>query len=120
MRVDPATVQIATSALIPATAALACIRLRLLQIFAVHLFGFLVLDGVLLFLGFGGELLWVIHMPSAAVLGWDEILERHGVWVSTILHFADLVFWSAILSIPMAVQLSRERTQRQKNAEDNK
>lgn len=41
-----------------------------------------------------GMLWWDLHMPSALALGVDEIAERHGIFLSTVAHFADLLLWS--------------------------
>jgi hypothetical protein len=41
---------------------------------------------------------WWIHIPSAVFLGVDEIVERHGAFLSAVAHFADLLLWTATLS----------------------
>ena len=51
-------------------------------------------------------------MPSAVLLG-DETLERHGLLISTIAHIGDLVLWSALLSIPVAVKVRLDKKRQQ-------
>jgi hypothetical protein len=107
MKVDPVAAHIiGTSILLASGLGLFCMRKRLLQVFALFLLGFLLLEILISSVGFGKALWWAIHLPSAIVLGADETLERHGVIPSTVFHLADLVLWSALLSIPMAIRLT--------------
>jgi hypothetical protein len=54
-----------------------------------------------------GSLWWAIHLPSALLLGVDEILERNGLVVSTLAHFADLLLWSAVAAAALSIQRRR-------------
>jgi hypothetical protein len=52
------------------------------------------------FLMFSTWGLWMTaHLPSIAVLGVDEIVERHGVFISTAAHFADLLLWACCMTL---------------------
>jgi hypothetical protein len=75
----------------------------------VYLAAFAVLDLGMMWSGIGEALWWLIHSPSAIALGLDEILETHGAVVSTTAHVADLVFWSALLTVPIIVRTHRFR-----------
>ena len=44
--------------------------------------------------------LWMTaHIPSMAALGMDEIVERHGVVISTLGHLADLLLWASLMTL---------------------
>lgn len=107
MKCDPTSVTIVTAAFIPVAGALFCIRRKPIQIFAVFLAAIAVLDLVVMWSGVGGVLWWFMHFPSAIALGVDEIMETHGVLVSTAAHTADLVLWAALLSVPIALRAHR-------------
>jgi hypothetical protein len=54
--------------------------------------------GALLMFGTWG--LWMTaHLPSIVALGVDEIVERHGVFISTAAHFADLLLWAGCMTL---------------------
>lgn len=55
--------------------------------------------------------LWMAaHLPSIAALGVDEIVERHGVFISTAAHLADLLLWAGGMTLVYrAVELAERR-----------
>ena len=71
---------------------------RSLRRFATALLCFAGLEALLVLLGgkVAGSIWWLLHAPSALLLGVDEILERYGPVVSTLAHLGDLVLWSVI------------------------
>ena len=46
-----------------------------------------------------GSTWWCLHLPSALLLGGDEILERHGLLLSTVAHLADLLLWGTLIAV---------------------
>ena len=100
MKIDPQSVYVGMGVVGAIAGGLGIWRRRLLRIFAVCLAGFLVFE--LLCLVAGLEFLvpvwWAVHMPSAIVLGADEILERHGAVVSTVFHLGDFFLWAALIT----------------------
>jgi hypothetical protein len=112
MKVDYTAFLISSGVLVYISMMLFCIRKRLLRIFLSIFIGFIVLEFLLPFLGIGQGLWWCIHLPSVIILGVDETLERHGVFISTFFHFADLILWSAILMIPVALKLKEMKKEK--------
>ena len=104
MKCDPTAVTVAATALIPLAAGLYCVRLKAIRNFAVFLGMFALLELTLMWSGSEESLWWLMHMPSAIALGVDEILENHGRFVSTLAHVGDLVFWSTLAAMLMAVK----------------
>lgn len=106
MKCDLTAVSIVTGAFIPIAGGLFWLRRRALQFFAMHLAFLSVLDLLLVWVGVGERLWWLIHFPSDILLGFDEILERHGLLVSTIAHVGDLVFWAGLFTLPIAIRIA--------------
>jgi hypothetical protein len=101
MKINPTAVNITCAVLLPIAASLIHIRKRTIRIFATFLLGFLILEITQNLIGVGEALWWIIHTPSVIALG-DEIVERHGILISTAGHVADLFLWSAVFSLPIA------------------
>ena len=81
------------------------VRSRFLFQFSVAIFSFVGLEVLLGIVGTeaAGAVWWLIHSPSALALGVDEILERHGVVVSTLAHIGDLLLWSLVVASGVTV-----------------
>jgi hypothetical protein len=109
MKIDPQSVYLGMGIVGAFAGSLGIWRRRLVRIFAVCLAGFLLFELLCLLGGF--ELLtpvwWTVHMPSAIALGADEIVERHGVFVSTALHLGDFFLWSALITLVYGVSAVR-------------
>ena len=106
MKVDPRAFFTGIGILAVIATALFFTGKKILQLFASILLGLIILDLLLIFVPsrLTEEAWWILHLPSAAILGFDEILERHGLFISTIFHFADLILWSAVIIAPLTIR----------------
>ncbi len=112
MRIDPDAVGIGLAALLPVSVLCYLIRKRFFRIFAIVLLGLTVLEMAFPILpDWTVEIRWSLHWPSTLILGGDEILERHGVWISTIGYIADLILWSVVGAIPLSMGLYSHKGQ---------
>jgi hypothetical protein len=103
MRMDPDAVRIGHAALLPVWALCFYIPIRFCRVFAILLMVLTLLDMSFSMLpAWSVKLQWAIHSPSTVILGGNEILERHGVWISTIGYMADLVLWSVVGAISLS------------------
>jgi|SRR6185369_7181443 len=100
MKINPQSVYVGMGVVGVVAGGLGIWRRRLSRIFAVCLAGFLAFElfCFLVALQFLAPVWWAVHMPSAIVLGADEILERHGAVVSTAFHLGDFFIWSALVT----------------------
>jgi hypothetical protein len=98
MKVDPQSIQIGMAVVAFIAALLGFCRRRLARVFACYLAAFLAFELFCALVRFDWveSLWWMVHMPSALLLGADEILERHGALVSTVFHLGDYFLWSAV------------------------
>jgi hypothetical protein len=124
MRVDATAAYIGMGIVFALSGGLFVTRKRMLQLFAAFLFFFLLLEITLVAIPLPFDsaraIWWTVHLPSTAVLGFDEILERHGIFISIIGYLADFIFWSALLSIPMSVKLHLEKKEKIQKAQEQK
>jgi hypothetical protein len=97
VKIDAQSVYVGMGALGAFAAILGALR-RELRFFVACIAGFLAFELICLITPLDSlrNVWWTVHAPSAILLGVDEILERHGVVVSTVFHLADFVFWSAL------------------------
>jgi hypothetical protein len=103
MRMDPDAVGIGHAALLPVWALCFYIPIRFCRVFAILLMVLTLLDMSFSMLpAWSVKLQWAIHSPSTVILGGNEILECHGVWISTIGYMADLVLWSVVGAISLS------------------
>jgi hypothetical protein len=111
MKIDPHSVYVGMGVAGAVAGGLGIWRRRLSRIFALCLAAFLVFELFCLVVSppFLEGVWWAVHMPSAMALGVDEIVERHGVVVSTALHLGDFLFWSALIT---GIFWLRDRRQR--------
>ncbi|MBP7830720.1 MAG: hypothetical protein KA248_12470 [Kiritimatiellae bacterium] len=112
MRVDQTITNITLVAMIPAAVALFATRKAWLKSYSIVLFALTIVDLLANVTGHGGLLWWSpIHWPSSLVLGFDEIVENHGVITTTAGYVADLLIWSAIIAGGLAIwKKKRKRT----------
>ncbi len=67
--------------------------------FAITLGTLVLLDLIANLTGVGAFFWWSpIHWPSTIALGVDEIVENHGVTVTTVGYIVDLVIWAVIIT----------------------
>ena len=106
MKVDPRAFFTGIGILAVIATALFFTGKKILRLFASILLGLIILDLLLIFVPsrLTEDAWWILHLPSAAILGFDEILERHGLFISTICHFADLILWSAVIIAPLMIR----------------
>ena len=92
-------VNISLAAMLPVALAVFSIRRRLLKGFAIALGTLVLLDLIANLTGLGTFFWWSpIHWPSTIALGVDEIVETHGVTVTTVGYILDLVIWAVIIT----------------------
>jgi hypothetical protein len=109
MRLEQIPVNVSLAAMLPVALAIFATRKALLKSFAVTFSILVVLDLIANLTGLGPFFWWSpLHWPSAIALGVDEIVENHGVVVTTIGYVAD-IFISAIVITAVVQLLKRKR-----------
>lgn len=109
MRLDPTATNIALAGLVAASVGLWATRKSFIRSWAVTLFTLAALDLVANLSGLGAWFWWSpLHMPSTCLLGFDEILENHGVIKTTGGYLLDLVAWSAAIALGISIWKRRK------------
>ena len=100
MKIDPQSLYIGMGVVATVAGGLGMWRRRLSRMFAGCLAVLVAFEFVCLIVGleFLVPVWWAVHLPSALALGADEILERHGAFVSTAFHLGDFFLWSALIT----------------------
>src|SRR5437879_1218592 len=98
MKIDPHSVYVGMGVVGIVAGGLGVWRRKLARLFAVCLAAFLIFELICFVTGleFLVPVWWAVHSPSAIALGADEILERHGAFLSTVFHLGDFFLWSAV------------------------
>lgn len=105
MRLHPTTVNLALACLIPACLALFATKRKFPRSYATSLVVLAVLDLIANLAGFGPFLWWSpLHWPSTFALGVDEIVEHHGIFVSTLGYLLDLMLWALVIALALAIR----------------
>ena len=109
MRLEQIPANISLAAMLPVALAIFAIRKALFKRFAITFATLLALDLTANLTGLGAFFWWSpIHWPSTIALGADEIVENHGVAVTTIGYIVDFIIWSVL--IIGVVRIMKKRT----------
>ena len=112
MRLEQIPVNISLAAMLPVALAIFATRRALLKRFAITFATLLALDLTANLTGLGAFFWWSpIHWPSTIALGADEIVENHGVAVTTIGYIVDIIIWSVLIT--GVVRIMKKRTPNQ-------
>lgn len=110
MRLDPTMTHIALGGLAGITAFCAT-KWKFLRTWFLVLCVLSLLDLAANLLGFGPFFWWSpLHLPSTAWFGVDEILEHHGALKTTLGYVLDLVLWSAVIAVGIALWKRKKKT----------
>lgn len=111
MRLDPTITNIALTGLVAASVGIFATGRKFFRSWAMTLFTLALLDLLANLFGFGPIFWWSpLHFPSTFALGFDEIVENHGVITTTIGYVLDLVLWSVVIALGIRMWKRRRRS----------
>jgi len=100
MRLEQIPVNISLAAMLPVALAIFATRKAILKTFSVVFATLVALDLIANLTGLGPFFWWSpLHWPSTMGLGVDEIVENHGVILTTIGYVADILIWAIVITV---------------------
>jgi len=109
MRLELMPVNISLGAMLCATVAMFSVGKETVRRFAITLATLTALDLLANLVGLGPFFWWSpLHWPSTIALGADEIVENHGVVLTTVGYIADLVIWAIVITAVICIARKRK------------
>ena len=108
MRLEQLPVSVSLTLMLPVALAIFSTRKAILKTFSITFATLLILDLAANLTGLGAFLWWSpLHWPSTIALGVDEIVENHGVAMTTIGYIVDIILWSVLITC--VVQFAKKK-----------